>query len=66
MAVEHAVNIGKREQQSRFQFGIVMFVTSAILAALFLLFDVATWLRIFVAIPLWLGGVGVFQAREKT
>lgn len=66
MAQNHAVNIGRNERRKRFQFGIMMFVVSAILMAILFIVDANRWFRLLTAIPLWLGGIGVFQSREKT
>ena len=66
MTAERVSNIGQGEQRQRFRFGVMMYALSAFLAAALVLFSVSPWLRIFVAIPLWFGGLGLFQANEKT
>jgi hypothetical protein len=41
-------------------------IAGAILAAILLVMSVARPWRLVVFVPLWIGAIGVFQAREKT
>jgi len=63
---EHAVNIGRNERWKRMQFGIMMIVIAVVILALLFMIGANRWFRLVIAIPLWFGGLGVFQSREKT
>jgi hypothetical protein len=43
-----------------------MYGVSAVVAGIMLFFNLGRWWRLFLFMPLSLGGYGVFQAREKT
>ncbi len=62
----HAANIGTQEKRKRLIFGIFMLVVAAILLAAFLYLDINRWWRLVIILPLWLGGVGIFQVKEET
>lgn len=60
------MNIGPRERRKRAAFGLVMVAVGLVLAvALWALGVSRTW-RLVVFAPLWIGALGVFQARAKT
>lgn len=63
---EHTANIGTQEKRKRLTFGIFMLVVSAILLSVFIVFDMNRWWRLVLILPVWLGGVGIFQVKEET
>jgi len=66
MVADRVTNIGRGEQQKRFRFGILMLAVAAVLGGVLLAINASVWWRFIVAVPLWFGGIGVFQAHEKT
>jgi len=59
-------NIGPRGQRQRMTFGVVSLGITLLLGiALFAMGAPRGW-RAVLFIPLWLGALGVFQARTKT
>jgi len=61
-----SVNIGPREQLKRRVMGIVFLAVGAVLAFLMIAYDAPRLFRVAVFFPLWMAGLGLFQAREKT
>jgi hypothetical protein len=61
-----AINIGPREQLKRRVMGIVFLIISAGFAFLMIAYDVPRAFRLVIFFPLWMAGLGLFQAREKT
>jgi hypothetical protein len=61
-----AVNIGPREQLKRRVMGIIFLIVGAGLAFLMIAYDAPRAFRAAVFFPLWMAGLGLFQAREKT
>lgn len=59
-------NIGPRERRTRIRFGVAFTAIGLVLAAVLLATSVARPWRLVVFAPLWIGAVGIFQAREKT
>jgi hypothetical protein len=59
-------NIGPRERKMRIRVGVTFLGIGLLLAATFLVMSVARPWRIAVFAPLWIGAIGIFQAREKT
>ena len=59
-------NIGPREQFKRRLMGIVGLARGAGLSFLTVVSEAPRWSRLVVFIPIWLAGLGLFQAREKT
>ena len=59
-------NIGPRGQQQRFRLGILAAVAAGVLAAALLLLDAPRFWRLVCFVPLWIGTLGFFQARDKT
>jgi hypothetical protein len=61
-----AINIGPREERKRRLMGIVSLTVSVGLAFLLVIFGASRWARLVIFFPLWIAGLGLFQAREKT
>jgi hypothetical protein len=59
-------NIGPSERRMRIRFGVGFLAASFLLAAILLATSVGRPWRLVVFVPLWIGALGVFQAREKT
>ncbi|HEY0172452.1 MAG TPA: hypothetical protein VGB98_15630 [Pyrinomonadaceae bacterium] len=59
-------NIGPREQRKRRLLGIVSLTVGVGVAFLLVVFGAARWWRLVVFFPLWMAGLGLLQAREKT
>ena len=59
-------NIGAREIRKRRTLGIVSAVAAALLGFVLIGYEAPRWTRLLLFLPLWLAGLGVFQAREKT
>jgi len=62
----HIANIGTAEQRKRLNFGIVMLVITLIILTVFLLTGISRWWRLFLILPFYLSGTGIFQATEET
>jgi hypothetical protein len=61
-----AVNIGPREIRKRRIMGIVAMTVGVALAFALVVFQAPRLLRLLVFFPIWIAGLGLFQAREKT
>jgi len=61
-----AVNIGPREQRKRRVLGIVALVIGVGLAAALIAYGAPRWTRLVLFFPIWMAGLGLFQAHEKT
>jgi hypothetical protein len=61
-----AINIGPREQLKRRALGVVSLVIGAGVAFLMIAYDTPRPFRLIIFFPLWMAGLGLFQAREKT
>jgi hypothetical protein len=59
-------NIGPKEQRKRLVFGVVTFVAGLAVATLLIALGANHWWRLALFVPFAAGGIGVFQAREKT
>lgn len=59
-------NIGAREIRKRRTLGIVSAVAAGLLGFVLIGYEAPRWTRLLLFLPLWLAGLGVFQAREKT
>lgn len=59
-------NIGPRQQRMRFRFGMAMFGLGVIVAALLIFMGVNPLWRFGLFLPFYIGGIGYFQARDKT
>lgn len=61
-----AANIGPRERAKRRVMGIVALVCGVGMAFLMVVLEAPRWSRALVFFPVWLAGLGMFQARERT
>ena len=61
-----AINIGPREQRKRRLMGIVALTVGVGTAFLLVVYGSPRLLRLIVFFPIWLAGLGLLQAREKT
>lgn len=59
-------NIGPRERRKRRLLGIVSLTAAVGVAFVLLAFDAPRWSRLVVFFPLWMAGLGLLQARDKT
>ena len=66
MLRDDAINIGAREQRKRRILGVVALVAGVGLAFTLVVFDAPRWSCAVIFFPVWLAGLGLFQAREKT
>jgi hypothetical protein len=60
------VNIGPRERSKRLRFGLVALVVAFVAAAALIALGAPRLSRLALFIPLFAGGMGIFQARAKT
>ena len=60
------INIGPREVRKRRLMGIVALTVGAGLAFGLIVFEAPRLLRLVIFFPVWMAGLGFFQAREKT
>jgi hypothetical protein len=61
-----AINIGPREIRKRRLMGIIALTIGVGLAFVLIIFEAPRLLRLVIFLPLWIAGLGLFQAREKT
>ena len=61
-----AVNIGPREQRKRRLMGLVALTAGVATAFLLVTTDAPRALRLIVFFPIWIAGLGLMQARERT
>jgi hypothetical protein len=59
-------NIGPRGRRERLRLGIAVLLAALAVAAVMVLWLPARGPRAFLMLPLWVAGLGVFQARAKT
>ena len=59
-------NIGTREQRKRRLMGIVALTVGVATAFVLVIFEAPRWSRAVVFFPVWLAGLGLLQARERT
>lgn len=64
--ISEASNIGVREQRKRRLLGVVALTVGVGVAFLLVVLDAPRWSRAVVFFPIWLAGLGLLQAREKT
>jgi hypothetical protein len=64
--VSEATNIGPREQRKRRLLGIVALTVGVGAAFLLVVYDAPRPLRAVVFLPVWIAGLGLLQARERT
>ena len=61
-----AANIGPRERRKRRLLGVVALTVGVGLAFLLVVMAAPRWSRLVVFVPIWIAGLGLLQAREKT
>lgn len=59
------INIGPREQRKRRLLGIVALSVGVGAAFVLVVYDAPRLLRLVIFFPIWIGGLGLMQAREK-
>ncbi len=65
-ATDEVSNIGPRERRKRRLLGIVSLTVAVGVAFVLVSYGAARWWRLAIFVPLWMAGLGLFQAREKT
>jgi hypothetical protein len=65
-AATEVANIGPRERRKRRLLGIVSLTVAVGVAFVLVAFAAPRWSRLVVFFPLWMAGLGLLQAREKT
>ena len=63
---EEAVNIGPRERSKRRMMAIVGLTVGVSVAFVLVVTGAPRLLRLVVFLPIWVGSLGLLQAREKT
>lgn len=61
-----AINLGPREIRKRRLMGIVALSIGVGLAFLLIVLEAPRLSRLIIFFPVWIAGLGLFQAREKT
>jgi hypothetical protein len=61
-----ALNLGPREIRKRRLMGIVALTVGVALAFLLVVLGAPRLSRLIIFFPVWIAGLGLFQAREKT
>jgi hypothetical protein len=61
-----AINIGPRERRKRRLLGIVALTVGISVAFVLVVYDAPRWSRLIVFLPIWIAGLGLIQARERT
>lgn len=59
-------NIGPREQRKRRLMGVVALTVGVGLAFVLVVSGAPRLTRLFIFFPIWMAGLGLMQAREKT
>lgn len=62
----YIANIGPRERQKRFVFGVTALFLSVVISAIFVIEGVRPVWRLMLFVPLFVGALGFFQARDRT
>ena len=65
-ATTDEANIGPRERRKRRLLGIVSLTVAVAVAFVLVALGAPRWSRLVVFFPLWMAGLGLLQAREKT
>ena len=60
------VNIGPRERRRRFAVGIAMLAVGTGVGVALIMGGAGRWWRVGVFLPLWVGALGILQARGGT
>ncbi|MBA2503817.1 MAG: hypothetical protein H0V27_13150 [Pyrinomonadaceae bacterium] len=66
VTLSDAANIGPRERRKRRLLGIVALTVGVGIAFALIVLDAPRLSRIIIFFPVWLAGLGLLQAREKT
>jgi len=61
-----AINIGPREQTKRRMLGVVALTIGVGAAFILVIFSAPRLWRVVIFFPIWMAGLGLMQAREKT
>lgn len=61
-----AINIGPREQRKRRLMGVVSLTVGVGLAFALVVYGAPRLTRLIIFFPIWMAGLGLMQAREKT
>jgi hypothetical protein len=64
--VSEAINIGPRERRKRRLLGVVALTVGVSLAFVLVIFQAPRWSRAVIFFPIWIAGLGLMQARERT
>jgi hypothetical protein len=59
-------NIGPRERRKRLKSGVTALAISVVISFLFVFYRVPPVFRLPLFVPLFVGAVGFFQARDRT
>ena len=59
-------NIGPRERHKRLMFGVTALAASVVISFLFVFYGVRPAFRVILFVPLFVGALGFFQARDRT
>lgn len=65
-SLPEAINIGPRERRKRRVMGLVALVVGVGVAFCLVVTDAPRWSRAVIFFPIWMAGLGLLQAREKT
>jgi Trk-type K+ transport system membrane component len=61
-----ACNIGPRERRKRRLLGFVALTVGVATAFVLVVYGAPRWSRAIIFFPIWIGGLGLIQSREKT
>ena len=61
-----AINIGPRERRKRRLLGVVALTVGVSVAFVLVIMQAPRWSRLIIFFPIWIAGLGLMQAREKT
>jgi hypothetical protein len=61
-----AINIGPSEQRKRRLMGVIALTAGVGTAFMLVVLGAPRWSRLIIFLPIWLAGLGLIQAREKT
>ncbi|HYY56718.1 MAG TPA: hypothetical protein VE842_05255 [Pyrinomonadaceae bacterium] len=64
--LSEAANIGPRERRKRRVLGIVALTVGVAAAFVLVIYGAPRWSRAAIFFPIWIAGLGLMQAREKT
>jgi hypothetical protein len=65
MTTSAAINIGPLEQRKRRVLGVVALTVAVGVAFVLVTYHAPRWSRLVIFFPIWIAGLGLFQAREK-